>query len=134
MYKLSFPLTTYQKKSRKDEYMRRRSFNRNIAKIQALAEYKNPLSYMSSNERQRLRNTCILIALAYTLIGGVLSSLIILTEGTSGGGLSLRSSSMDAGIVVAAIFVYGVFRLCTIKRSMIHRRRDYLVRKYEHIV
>lgn len=93
-----------------------------------LKEFNDPLSYMDAASLRRLRKQCIRIALLYTFAGAGLMAVLIWADnsGLRGSGLPGRGGGgrMGSGIAIFTLFIYGVFRLCTIKRSMIRRRRD----------
>jgi hypothetical protein len=82
---------------------------------------------MDADSLRRLRNTCIGIALLYMLTGAALITMLIWANGGSNPPSQLRSGLAGGGMMIFALFAYGIFRLCTIKRSMIRKRRDAIV-------
>lgn len=95
-----------------------------------IKEFSDPLAGMDSGSFQRLRNRCIRIALAYTIVGAALTALLIWADGAGGDRSGrLGGGLMGAGVMIFALFFYGIFRLCTIKRSMVQKRRDEILRQ-----
>lgn len=98
-------------------------------RAQVLQEYHDPLQYMDARTVRRLRIMYVIIALACIAVGCAIWWAFIFGSHTShdtmgrwmGGGFML---------VTLAIFLppYGLFRLFTIKRSIIAYRRRQLAR------
>jgi hypothetical protein len=85
-------------------------------------EFHDPLAYMDAGSIKRLRNRCIRVALTYTITGAVLIAVVIWSSGR--GSWGHHGGRGGGQILVFALFFYGIFRLCTIKRTMISNRRD----------
>ena len=103
-------------------------------KAQVLAEYKDPLNYMDPQSRQQLRSRCIRFALILILVGSALLAAYIFASGASGTHGRGRWGSGDGVYAGFGLIIYGIFRLCTLKRSMTKLRKEELVDRYWDIV
>lgn len=99
-----------------------------------LAEYKDPLAYMDTKTLDRLRVRYLLIALLLFSIGVVLLYILFAPNLRHHSATSIRSYQFRGGVVALLLAIglppYAVYRLCTIKRSIITYRRNQLKDRY----
>lgn len=98
-------------------------------RAQLLQEYQDPLAYMNERTVRRLRIRYVIIALSCFLLGCVIWAMFIFGNHAPNNS-EARWIGGGFGLVALAIFLppYGIFRLLTIKRSIIAYRRRQLAR------
>lgn len=99
-------------------------------RAQLLREYHDPLSFMSNHTIRRLRIRYVVIALLCIAAGCVLWIALVLdrTPHVHSNGLQQLGGGFGFIALVILLTPYGVFRLFTIKRSIIAYRRRQLAR------
>lgn len=96
---------------------------------QLLEAYADPLQFVSAEKRKRLFAIYTLVAILIVLIGGVL--LLIGLAGDGSGAQPNRRPlyAFPAGIFIVVIPMYSVFRLFTIRRSVVKHLKNKLANK-----
>lgn len=91
-----------------------------------LDEYKHPLRYLSEAEYRQYRNSYFREALLTVGIGLLLTCTMILLNTDSYGSPVLQNRHDLATVFFAGIVLFGLYRLLSIKRTVIKERRDRL--------